>query len=220
MALHKPRTASNWLFFLLISTDALLIAAFILQGFGLIVDEGLQLTRDRSYGEVFQYIKQFWLVLLLAALAWQRSWQFCGVFAALFLFFLVDDYAALHENMGAALAQSFDQPTWLSIETYHIGELLVFVVYAIVSLALVIACFPRPGVGRRLARDLIVLLALMAFFGVGIDAVRAIPWPELVGDAIGALEDGGEMIVMSLIVWRVFSETLQTSADSANEAES
>ncbi|MGI9458303.1 MAG: hypothetical protein ACR2NU_17215 [Aeoliella sp.] len=208
----RSERSSSLLLALLLAADVALIALFVLQGFGWVVDEGLQLTRDRSYGEVYQYVKQFWTVLLLATMAWSSRRLFFAIVAVLFTYFLIDDYAELHETMGELLAEQFARPILWGIDTYHFGEFAVFCLYGILGLGLVIATFPKPQDPQRsFARDLVGLLALMALFAVGIDAVHALPWPELVGDAIGGIEDGGEMVVMSFIVWRIFDEAMRTA---------
>ncbi len=52
-----------------------------------------------------------------------------------------------------------------------------------------------------------LLLLGLAFFAVGVDMI-AIEEPWLLGKALGALEDGGEQIVMSVIVCFVLALTL------------
>ncbi len=48
-----------------------------------------------------------------------------------------------------------------------------------------------------------LFILLLAFFGVFFDMVHvAIPWGESLW---GIIEDGGEMLTMSIIVWYVFN---------------
>ena len=58
---------------------------------------------------------------------------------------------------------------------------------------------------RRLSLDLIALLCLLVLFGVGIDLVHVffdyIWWLNF---TVGTIEDAGEMITVSLMLWYVF----------------
>jgi hypothetical protein len=199
--------ASAVLLALTLALDLTLITLFVLQGFRLITDEGLQITDDGSYGEVFQYAKLYWIGLLLAALAWRNRWRFSAGMAAVFMYFLADDYAQLHEAMGDWVARVQTRRALLGLDTEHYGELAVFFMYGVVILCLVGLFYPKPGDAERLiARDLLRLLALGAVFAVGFDLMHAMQVPEFVGDVLGTIEDGGEMIAVSLILWRTFDE--------------
>jgi hypothetical protein len=55
---------------------------------------------------------------------------------------------------------------------------------------------------RKLSNDLTLGLAGLIFFGIGMDFLHAaIDLGRTAGHVLGTIEDGGEMIVISLIVW-------------------
>ena len=121
-------------------------------------------TRDTSHGETYQYVKQVWIVGMLALLAWHRCSRFALCMAGLFTYFLIDDFAALHERFGKALGSMIPQETLLGLETQHLGELVVFGIYAFAASACIYACFPRKtGTHRKFAWRLLAILVLLAF---------------------------------------------------------
>jgi len=68
---------------------------------------------------------------------------------------------------------------------------------------------------RKVSQDIIILILVLVFFGVVIDmADIAIRLGKGVGFALGVIEDGGEMIAVSLILWYVFLRTVRD--DSAD----
>lgn len=195
---------------LLIAADLAFVALFGALAIGLTTDRGFTLTYDRSYAEVFQYVKQYWVVLLLSGMAWKRRAAIYAIFAAMFGFFLVDDYAELHERWGETIADALAIPAMWMLQPYDFGELIVFSVYGVVSFAAVAIGFLQASKNERpIVWELFQLLALVAFFAVVVDALHALSLPEVVSNSIGAVEDGGEMIVFSLILWRLLVHTAE-----------
>lgn len=201
---------------LLLATDFAFILLFGLLGVGVISDHGFALTYDRSYAEVFQYVKIYWLVLLLVGIGWFHRSLPCIALACLFSFMLMDDYATLHEDWGESLATHLNlQSRWM-LQGYDFGELIVLGAYAVVScLILFLAYLLANTRQRRLVRDLFGLLVALAVFVIGVDILHALALPELISNSIGAAEDGGEMLVVSLMVWRLLREA--TDPDPAAE---
>ena len=65
MKLQKPTTAAGLLLVLLLATDALLIVAHILWLTTPYFEHyTYSLVQERGLGEVFQYVKAFWLVVI------------------------------------------------------------------------------------------------------------------------------------------------------------
>ena len=55
---------------------------------------------------------------------------------------------------------------------------------------------------RHTSKHLVTLVACLAFFGVLLDTIHVvIPWSKLMH---GLVEDGGEMVIMSIITWYIF----------------
>lgn len=209
-AAADPLSLDATLLGLLIAADLGFLAMFAALAAGLTDDLGFRATYDRSYAEVFQYLKLYWIVLLMGLLAWRRGSLLAAGFALLFAFLLVDDYASLHEQWGEQLATAWDLPAMWMLQPYDFGELIVFFSYAAITGPLLLLGYRFADARDRLLLwDLFRLLALLAVFAVGVDVLHALSLPELISNLIGAFEDGGEMIVVSLLVWR----TLQHATD-------
>ncbi len=191
---------------LLLLVDALFIALYAAYGFDLIDDPKFGLIEDWSYGEIYQYIKEVWIVAMLAALAWcSRAWLLAG-WSLFFVYLLTDDSCQVHERAGAWVADVFNLAEWpeIGLRAVDFGELAVSGTVALFFLILLLVLhFRSDARDRPLSRRLAILSALLIFFGVVMDMFH----PEtswLVEKAIGAFEDGGEHVVMSVIVWQVF----------------
>ncbi len=171
-------------------------------------DLKLSLEEDRGYGEVFQYIKTYWIALTLGFLAVRlRSWL-CGGFSLLFLYILLDDAGKLHERLGEVISRQFGLPDAFNLRGQDFGELL-FYGGTLVLFGAILGITYRlsPSIPRKIAHRLIALLGLLVLFAILGDllhsALRGLPRgfdPLLI-----ALEDGGELLAMSLIGVYVFS---------------
>ena len=49
------------------------------------------------------------------------------------------------------------------------------------------------------------MLALLVFFGIFVDMIQTMLEETALGSILAAVEDGGEMVVMSIIAWFVFN---------------
>jgi hypothetical protein len=210
--LFQPRFA---LLYLLLLTDLAFIVLYGLYGFKFITDPKFGLIEDWSYGEVFQYIKEFWIFALLAFLAIRRrSWLF-GSWALLFLYLMLDDSMQIHERMGEWVAATLRFVPMFGLRSVDFGELAVSGiagVFFLVTLSLTYIFAEQQA--RAVARGLFFMLLALVFFGVVVDMlVIDVHW--LLTKAIGALEDGGEQVVMSFITWYVFTNA--SSAASSKE---
>ena len=93
-----------------------------------------------------------------------------------------------------------------NLRPQDIGKLTVSAVAGGILLPLLVWAY-RTGSSsfRKAAEDLLLLVLAFVFFGVFVDlAHQAVKLNWAVDFAVGLLEDGGEMVVMSVIVWYVF----------------
>lgn len=167
-------------------------------------DYHLSIEHDRGYAEIFQYFKEIGILLLLGRIGFaQRSPLFIA-WSLLFLYVLADDALSLHETWGLAMAQSFSLEPMMGLRGADLGELAATTLAVSGLLMLVgITYRPAPVALRAVSVDLVALLAALACCGVVFDMLH-IAAPLGVPRAIYALvEDGGEMLVMSLVLARV-----------------
>lgn len=193
------RLDRQWLV-LLLAMDGVFFALHGGYRVGLTQDWLFDLSRDRGYAEMFQYTKEFWIVLLLAATASRSGDRLLWLWSALFAYILCDDAFQFHETMGAWVAQHWQLASWLGTRALDYGELAFLAVVGLV-VACLFGLMVWPGRVKITAanRDLLLLFGLLVFFGVGVD------WLHGIADryglhGIGMAEDGGEMVATSLIV--------------------
>ena len=161
------------------------------------------LGTERGYAEMFFQMLTVWSILLLVVAAFRRRAGVLVVFAAFSAYLLIDDYFQFHERMGTAFGQWFDREVmYLQGLATHLGEALYLgaVGVVVVTTFAVAYRFAQREV-RRTAVTVAVLYAALAFFGVAVDIVHA-PFIDapVIDPIFIALEDGGEIAVMSLIV--------------------
>jgi hypothetical protein len=163
------------------------------------------LSLDRSYSEFYQYIKFLWIALLCLVL-WieRRQAAFLGWFFT-FMMLMLDDSWSIHEKAGYRLAEVLRFKLAFGLRPEDFGESLFILfegllILAVLGLTHLHSDRPVRGFSLRLLSG----LAALAFFGVFVDLVHI----ELLGTAwaipAGVIEDGGELVAASVLLWLVF----------------
>ncbi|BAS54175.1 hypothetical protein LBWT_580 [Leptolyngbya boryana IAM M-101] len=165
------------------------------------------ISSDRGFGETFQYIKEFWLVCSFAMLARIRAeWAYLS-FSLLFGYLLIDDAFFVHEQVGEWIATTQNFQPVLGLRAVDLGELVVVASTGLFFLVLIgVSYWLGTQKFRWVCKRIFVLLGCLAFVGVVLDALHimmeVINRPGIpLGFAFELAEDGGEMIVMSLLCW-------------------
>ena len=165
---------------------------------------GYSLDQERGYAEVFQYVKYFWVALLLGALALIRREWIYGVWMVLFFYLLGDDASQFHELGGKSIMNLMDYEDQWGLRAQDFGELSVSLIVLTVFLLLNIKAYASASTDTRTAIKIYgLLLALLAFFGVVVDILNVLTFGNL-HLMVGVLEDGGELLSMSLLCWFSF----------------
>jgi hypothetical protein len=205
--------ASRIVLILLLAGDAAFIALHILLWSRGQLTPWLNVEADGSLPECFQYLK--WLTSALACLVCfirRREGLYLG-WAALFTYFLFDDADSLHERFGSDLTIAFNWTGALGLRGQDFGELLTTLIAGAVLLGAIAWLYwlseSRPA--RAFTRRLLPWLALLVFFGVGIDMLHVVIGPivsPVVFMLAGVAEDGGEMIAASFLTAFAVDEAL------------
>jgi hypothetical protein len=197
---------SHEVLFLVIATDLLFIILHLLHVYSpYFTDSRFSLEIDRSFSEVFQYVKQYWIALIfcwLSILKFERSYL---VWALLFGYLLLDDALMLHEVLGKRVAKYLQYHSMFKLRARDLGELTV---NALAGMAFLLAIVGAYCWGteefRGVSKRLMLVLFLLVFFGVVDDMVHVtLPSASIPYQLLGVIEDGGEMVVMSVIGWYV-----------------
>jgi hypothetical protein len=206
----------NWivkLCCLFLATDIGFIFLHLIYSYSdFISNDIFSLEKDRGYSEIFQYVKEYWSALLLGLLAIQARSLLYLSWSVLFFYLLLDDSVQIHENLGVLISSKFSFPAIFNLRAVDLGELAVF---ALVSLFFLIAIGINYRLGDRLSREvsksLIILLFALAVFGVVLDMLHVVFSTPFLDPLLILVEDGGELIIMSLIVCFVFSLSLKSN---------
>lgn len=136
----------------------------------------------------------------------------------LFAYLLFDDALQIHEQIGSMLAARLDflPQTRLRVQDY--GELAVSAIVATLLLGpLAWAYWRSTPAYRTISRNLLLLVCALIFFGIGVDMAHiAFNSGPTVKFLLGMIEDGGEMLSVSMIAWYSFSLMTSTQAHPAD----
>ena len=194
---------------LLCSVDFIFIGLHPLSKLGFL-SEQFDITQEGGYAELFQYVKEFCCAVLLLSIAWQVRSAGYLVWAFFFGYLLMDDMLQIHENGGELIAEYLNFASGFGLRAKDLGELTVTLAVAtVLFLALGLTYWRGTSRFRKVSMDILLLLVGLAFFGVVMDMLHVMLYnveelgslARILGEAAGLIEDGGEMLVMSLMVW-------------------
>ena len=194
------------LLLVLLGADIAFVLAHYLLTTGVLDDALFSLELDRGYAEFFQYAKVLSIAItLLAVTARSRVVGYC-VWALLFFYLLLDDAFQIHEDFGGYLASTLEFAPALGLRAQDFGELAVSMIAAVVFLSLLALFYISESGGfRKASRHLLLLLLALAFFGIFVDLLHvAVKMGWRITWLFGVIEDGGEMVAVSLMAAYVF----------------
>ncbi len=188
----------------LLVVDAMLISGDLLRHAGVLHDVRFAVTAERGFGEWFQYLKAGTIALLLIRA--RRTIPVAWWWAGLFVYLLLDDAFAVHEAFGRFIAGVVTLPAVGAVRPSQLGELLLFAAVGLVFAGALAALVRRgDAASRTLTLKLGLPFAALVFFGVFVDVVHSFLADPSYRYAVGVIEDGGEMLAMSVLVAVAYS---------------
>jgi hypothetical protein len=167
----------------------------------------ISLEADGGVPETYQYIKEFWIAVCMAAVFWRTRVRSYAVWSMVFVFLLLDDAAQIHERVGTWLGRHYSLPVAFGLRPDDTGEVLFAAMIGASMLALVGLASWRGGQqSRRISRDVLCLIFMLAILGVIVDILHVVTYMQrsLLAQVLLVVEDGGEMIVMSALTAYAF----------------
>jgi hypothetical protein len=164
------------------------------------------LGKDLGLAESFMYVKEYWTVLLFLILAFQkRKFIYLG-WSSLFLFIMYDDIFQLHEHAGYTISAWMEFLPVSFLRANDLGELVFYIVVGVIFiLLLVVPYLVADRETRQLSNQFLFLLGILGFCGVVLDLFQLkFIQQKVFFDIVGVLEDGGELVVISLICWYAY----------------
>jgi len=209
-ALMKFNFEKDLLLILLVTAD---LAFFVLHILYITTDlltvSLYSLSRDRGYSEFFQYTKELWIAVLLLILGLRQRRLLYFVFSLLFVYFLLDDSLELHEQMGVFLADFLNLQPALGLRAIDFGELLVSTMFGLLfAISIAFSYLLSDPFMRRVALYLLAMIVALAICGIILDMVEIIVTQPVINPILVVLEEGGEMLIMSVITWFAFRLTI------------
>lgn len=169
------------------------------------------LTKDRGYGEFFQYTKELWIAVLFFLLGLKQRKSLYFIFSLLFLYFLIDDSFEFHERFGAFLAGFFSIQPLLGLRPVDLGELAVSAFFGVLFIPMLgIFYYWSDRSTRTVSIYVILMVVVLGLFGVVLDLVEVTVARPTFSYSLRIIEEGGEMVVMSFITWFVFRLSLNS----------
>lgn len=206
--LNTGAFGASYMYFLLVlfSIDLFFIVAnYSYYHSGIITNEAFTLGKDFGYAEIVQYCKELAVAVLLFKVFQKTRDYIFVVWSAFFSYLLFDDSIQIHEKIGNMISHHLVSTGALmgDLRMQDFGEMIVSAVVGVMFLLFFIKYFYKSSQATRtISYNIIAFVTLLLFFGVFIDiAHMAIPGIK----GMGSLEDGGEMIAMSLLVWYAFN---------------
>ena len=206
--------SASLLLLLLFSADFMFIVIHCIQELtpllnNVINKELFSIGRDRGYAEIFQYIKWFWIIVLFTYLTISRHSFSYVAWGVTFLYLLCDDSLGIHEKIGRFISGNLGFEPPFGLYPRDIGELAVSALAGITLTPLLIWAYLRGSQAfKKMSQDMLLLILVLVFFGVAVDTVHSIARGVGLGWKVefilGLIEDGGEMLITSLMVWYIF----------------
>ncbi len=205
--IRKMNKRSASLLLLLLSADFIFIALHIINATSLLNSSQFNIGGDGAYAKIYQFVKLLWVIILLAYVLKSTRCSGYVSWILVFTYYLFDDALKIHLSIGSYIANNFDSyvSPYLTLQPRHFGEWAVLAIAGTFLSAMVAwAYFRSPHPFKRISNDMLLLAIALVFFGVFVDLAAAVKLGPAVKFGLGTVEDGGEIVVVSLILWYVF----------------
>lgn len=202
---------ANKLLVLLLMADLAFICIHCLFILGILSGPSFSISADFGFAEIYQYIKEFWIIVLLLFVFIKEKHLTYLLWSLLFLYLLIDDSFRIHEEYGLYLSNYFEFKPIFNLRARDFGEIIVSLFSGFILLTSIgVSLLFSDNLAKRISKTLLFLLIILAFFGIFVDIIHVVI-PNF-KSILGLIEDGGEMIVISIIVWY----TYKTEANQGN----
>jgi hypothetical protein len=177
----------------------------------LLGDPRFDIELDRGYPEIYQYLKYLWAGMILTLHSFrQAAWPYL-TWASVFAYFLVDDAVRIRERFADRVTANFDLIPILNLRLQDYGEMIIAAAAALLLLfPLGWAYHKGPTTFKNFSQTLFVLVLMLVFLGVLVDVGHVAIEPH-VGETtffvVGMIEDLGEMLVASMMLWYVYAQS-------------
>lgn len=170
---------------------------------------------DHGVSEIFEYIEYIIIVSFTGYLIFSQKLYLYWGWLWLFFFLFLEDCFQFHENAGLYFARILNIQPALGLRPRDFGE-LVYEVFLGTFIFGAIGWLYCKGnkLFRKTCIDILILFFLFLFFGVVVDMLdEVVSHIHIVSLIFQLLEDGGEMIMLSLLVWYFYFIILKVGTE-------
>jgi len=214
---HFGTKSSDTLLICLLVVDMLFILAHVItESMGYSETRSFNLGYDGGFPELFQYLKFLIIVVSLAFLTFGHKKHSYIPWFILFFMLGIDDALGIHERFGWQFANRLGLDPAFGLRAIDLGELTYFLIVGMLFLSVLAVFYLRGSTHfKRTCWDILLLFGPLVFFGVGIDMLHSYFESQPIAESILlVLEDGGEMIALSLLTWYFYFITLRLDKEN------
>lgn len=207
---------------LLLSTDLFFILLHIahkivriLNAYPLLEKDYFNIYLDLNVAEPFQYVKEFWIILLLGWMIFKGRKFFFSGWWLMSIYLLFDDLFNIHGELGTFALEALNiSPSHIitgQLRYQDFGEFGISLFFGTIFFSIITYFYLH---GSKDTRTIFHYLAgailFIVFFGVVHDLANRIfdeATNKIMFEITRLIEEGGEMISMSILCWYVYTLT-------------
>ena len=194
---------------IILGFDIIFIVLSLFDKFSSLNFYNFAVENDYGFAEKFQYLKFIGIAIISFILAVKsRSSNFL-FFMFIPIYLYLDDSRLLHERFGTKIVSFFykGSPLDTLIKDFRyqdIGEIVYILFISIILLIIFLICYKLSDLFERyFLKNILKLLIIFGFFALFIDSIHQLSRGYLY-NLLTVIEDGGEMISISLIIANFF----------------
>jgi hypothetical protein len=161
------------------------------------------LDTDRGLGGLWGFGQAMLAAVLVYEIFRSTRLTVYAAWAATFVIVGLDDLLEIHENGGLKVSEAFELPEVAGLRGQDLGELIPLLI------AIAVTVRNADSRGRRDTVTFFVLMAALVFFAAGLDALHMAGTDDITTmwdvTPAGVIEDGGELVMLSLLASSAFA---------------
>lgn len=175
---------------------------------GVPASEMFDLEIDNSFSEIFLYLQELGIVVLLYLIYKQTNNLLYFAWALIFTYVLLDDSLLIHERIGVWMVDQFNVQNNYGVRGRDITEVIVQLIFGIPLVGFMAWAhfFRGDSAAKRISIILFLLLGLLVSFAIVLDWFHVKIMIIDLKPVLGTIEDGAEMFILTGILWFVFRQ--------------
>jgi len=176
--------------------------------YGVPANDFFDLEIDGSLSEIFIYLQELGIVLILFWFYRKYDNQLYLAWALIFTYILIDDSLQLHERLGVWMAEAFDVGNNYGVRGRDITEVIVQFIFGVplIGFAGWAHLFRGDAQAKRISLVLLGSLVVLVAFAIVLDWFHVKIMVIYLKPILGTIEDGAEIFVITGILWYLYRQ--------------